>query len=40
MGAAAPAQVGWSQLAVTSLVVPSCCYMTFALLISPLVVTN
>lgn len=40
MGAAVPAQVEWSQLAVASLVVPSCCYMTFALITSPLVVTN
>lgn len=40
MGAAVPAQVERSQLAVASLVVPSCCYMTFALITSPLVVTN
>lgn len=33
-------QVGWSQPAVASLVTPSYCYMTFALITSPLVVTN
>lgn len=40
MGAAAPAQVECSQPDTASLVVPSCCYTIFALITSPLAVTN